>query len=229
MKTFDEIYNELENNNNEELNSAWIEAKEQNKKTKKIGLTIIAILDICIVLGLLKAKSIYRMLPVLPAIFTIYIITIAIIFIATKLGKKQAEFIRKYKNIVVKKIISNFYNNLEYREEILKYLLPAVYRIKNNFKLHKELDTEKVNFEVFEKVKEGVLENNRYLSEPLRDEEILYITESVEEFIKYENIKKISLKKLLNIVKENSDKADLKIISEKIKEEFGQLIDDDTK
>ena len=53
MKTFDEIYNELENNNNEELNSAWIEAKEQNKKTKKIGLTIIAILDICIVLGLL--------------------------------------------------------------------------------------------------------------------------------------------------------------------------------
>ena len=48
MKTFDEIYNELENNNNEELNSAWIEAKEQNKKTKKIGLTIIAILDICI-------------------------------------------------------------------------------------------------------------------------------------------------------------------------------------
>ena len=73
------------------------------------------------------------------------------------------------------------------------------------------------------------MENNRYLSEPLRDEEILYITESVEEFIKYENIKKISLKKLLNIVKENSDKADLKIISEKIKEEFGQLIDDDTK
>lgn len=71
MKTFDEIYNELENNNNEELNSAWIEAKEQNKKTKKIGLTIIAILDICIVLGLLKAKSIYGMLPVLPAIFTI--------------------------------------------------------------------------------------------------------------------------------------------------------------
>lgn len=117
MKTFDEIYNELENNNNEELNSAWIEAKEQNKKTKKIGLTIIAILDICIVLGLLKAKSIYRMLPVLPAIFTIYIITIAIIFIATKLGKKQAEFIRKYKNIVVKKIISNFYNNLEYFPE----------------------------------------------------------------------------------------------------------------
>ena len=117
MKTFDEIYNELENNNNEELNSAWIEAKEQNKKTKKIGLTIIAILDICIVLGLLKAKSIYGMLPVLPAIFTIYIITIAIIFIATKLGKKQAEFIRKYKNIVVKKIISNFYNNLEYFPE----------------------------------------------------------------------------------------------------------------
>ena len=71
MKTFDEIYNELENNNNEELNSAWIEAKEQNKKPKKIGLTIIAILDICSVLGLLKAKSIYRMLPVLPAIFTI--------------------------------------------------------------------------------------------------------------------------------------------------------------
>lgn len=122
-----------------------------------------------------------------------------------------------------------FSENKKFYEKLLKYLIPAIYRIKNNFKLHKELDTKKVNFEVFEKVKEGVLENNRYLSEPLRDEEILYITESVEEFIKYENIKKISLKKLLNIVKENSDKADLKIISEKIKEEFGQLIDDDTK
>ena len=29
MKTFDEIYNELENNNNEELNSAWID--EENR------------------------------------------------------------------------------------------------------------------------------------------------------------------------------------------------------
>lgn len=34
MKTFDEIYNELENNNNEELNSAWIEAKEQNEENR---------------------------------------------------------------------------------------------------------------------------------------------------------------------------------------------------
>ena len=90
------------------------------------------------------------------------------------------------------------------------------------------MDTEKVSFEVLKKVKEGVLENNKYLSEPLRDEEILYMAENVEEFIKYENIKKISLKKLLSIVEENSEKADLKVISEKIKEEFGQLINDDT-
>ena len=53
------------------------------------------------------------------------------------------------------------------------------------------------------------------------------MAENVEEFIKYENIKKISLKKLLSIVEENSEKADLKVISEKIKEEFGQLINDD--
>lgn len=137
-------------------------------------------------------------------------------------------FLRNTLKTLDKNLGYKFSEDKKFFEKLLKYLIPAIYRIKNNFKLHKELDTEKVNSEVLGKVKESVLENNKYLSEPLRDEEILYITESIEEFIKYENIKKISLKKLLNIVKENSEKADLKIISEKIKEEFGQLINDDT-
>ena len=137
-------------------------------------------------------------------------------------------FLRNTLKTFDKSLGYKFSENKKFFEKLLKYLIPAIYRIKNNFKLHKELKTEKVSFEVLEKVKEGVLENNKYLSEPLRDEEILYIAESIEEFIKYENIKKISLKKILDIVKENSEKADLKIISEKIKEEFGQLIDDDT-
>lgn len=138
------------------------------------------------------------------------------------------KFLKNTLKTLDKSLGYKFSEDKKFYEKLLKYLIPAVYRIKNNFKLHKELKIEKVSFEVLEKVKEGVLENNKYLSEHLRDEEILYITESVEEFIKYENIKKISLKKILDIVKENSEKADLKIISEKIKEEFGQFFDDDT-
>lgn len=138
------------------------------------------------------------------------------------------KFLKNTLKTLDKSLGYKFSEDKKFYEKLLKYLIPAVYRIKNNFKLHKELKIEKVSFEVLEKVKEGVLENNKYLSEHLRDEEILYITESVEEFIKYENIKKISLKKILDIVKENSEKANLKIISEKIKEEFGQFFDDDT-
>ena len=138
------------------------------------------------------------------------------------------KFLKNTLKTLDKSLGYKFSENKKFFEKLLKYLIPAIYRIKNNFKLYKELDTEKVSFEVLEKVKEGVLENNKYLSEPLRDEEILYMAENVEEFIKYENIKKISLKKLLSIVEENSEKADLKVISEKIKEEFGQLINDDT-
>ena len=48
MKTFDEIYNELENNNNEELNSAWIEAKEQNKKSLMTHVFLYVISDFSI-------------------------------------------------------------------------------------------------------------------------------------------------------------------------------------
>lgn len=38
MKTFEEIYEELQNADNDELNNAWKAVKEENRKIKKITI-----------------------------------------------------------------------------------------------------------------------------------------------------------------------------------------------
>lgn len=140
-------------------------------------------------------------------------------------------FISRLLRALEKTLNMKFITNKDLAENLLKYLVPAIYRIKNNFYLHKDFEifirTSKVNKNIMSAVKEGVLENNKYLLEPLRDEEILYIAEAIEEFIKNSKIKKVSLKKLMDIVEENSDNCCSEKIINNIKEEFGILIDDD--
>lgn len=140
-------------------------------------------------------------------------------------------FISRLLRTLEKTLNMKFITNKDLAENLLKYLVPAIYRIKNNFYLHKDFEifirTSKVNKNIMSAVKEGVLENNKYLLEPLRDEEILYIAESIEEFIKNSKIKKVSLKKLMDIVEKNSDNCCSEKIINNIKEEFGILIDDD--
>lgn len=116
----------------------------------------------------------------------------------------------------------------ELSEKLLQYLMPAIYRIKNNFCLHKELNYENIDKNILETVNRAVLENNKYLLEPLRDEEILYIAEYIEKFINDEKIKKISLKELLKIVQKNSKESNLSAISKEIKSKFSTFVNDDT-
>ena len=51
MKTFEEIYEELQNADNDELNNAWKAVKEENKKIKKITITICLIIDIITIIS----------------------------------------------------------------------------------------------------------------------------------------------------------------------------------
>ena len=67
-------------------------------------------------------------------------------------------------------------------DKLMKYLLPAIYRIKNNFYLNKTLDFSEINIEIFTKVKEIIKKNDHYLKEPLRDEEIFYVSKYIEEY-----------------------------------------------
>ena len=118
MKTMDEIYEELQNEKEiNELNEEWKELTASNKKQIKISGIICVILDIFIIIFIRKIIMPNLMLP-LSATLLIVVISNAMIFIIgtvkTQTEPKQLNFNKKYKNIVLRKIISNFYNNLEY-------------------------------------------------------------------------------------------------------------------
>lgn len=112
-------------------------------------------------------------------------------------------------------------------DKLMKYLLPAIYRIKNNFYLNKTLDFSEINIEIFTKVKEIIKKNDHYLKEPLRDEEIFYVSKYIEEYLEEKKNKKISLKELLKLVQQNARDVDNDLLAESIKEKFGMFIDDD--
>lgn len=112
-------------------------------------------------------------------------------------------------------------------EKFMKYLLPAIYRIKNNFYLNKKLDFNEIDIELFNKVKEIIEKNSHYLKEPLRDEEIFYVSKYIEEYMEQKRNKKISLKELLKLVQQNAKDVDNELLAESIKEKFGIFIDDD--
>ena len=112
-------------------------------------------------------------------------------------------------------------------EKFMKYLLPAIYRIKNNFYLNKKLDFSEIDIELFNKVKEIIEKNSHYLKEPLRDEEIFYVSKYIEEYMEQKRNKKISLKELLKLVQQNAKDVDNELLAESIKEKFGIFIDDD--
>lgn len=121
MKTIDEIYNELQNEKSiKELSNEWKEITFNKKRQNKI-LTIICVpLDIfiiCVIKNSMMPNLVIK-LPTLLLLLLIIIITNAMIFmmgtVTLQASSKQLDFNKKYKNIVFKKIINNFYNNLEY-------------------------------------------------------------------------------------------------------------------
>ncbi len=122
---------------------------------------------------------------------------------------------------------TNLLKERELIDKLLKYLLPAIYRIKNNFYLNKSLDFNEINIEIFNKVKEIVEKNQHHLKEPLRDEEIFYVSKYIEEYLEQKKNKKISLKELLKLVQQNARDVDVDLLAEDIKEKFGMFIDDD--
>lgn len=110
MKTFDEIYEELQNKS--ELDTVWKAAKKEKNKAKKISLIICILIDI--VLAILFLKNAVSVVWV-PLIMNILIIDIVIYAIICALfSKNYNEYRSKYKGIVINKLMSNFFSNLEY-------------------------------------------------------------------------------------------------------------------
>ena len=110
MKNFDEFYAELQNINNGELNNAWKEAKKSSEKAKKISLVICVIIDVFVIIMLLKRGiSIALLIPAL--IINLFVVAIVNMIFT---GKNKYKYNQIYKQVVVKKIMNNFYNSLEY-------------------------------------------------------------------------------------------------------------------
>lgn len=110
--------------------------------------------------------------------------------------------------------------NKELIDKLMKYLIPAIYRIKNNFVIYDTLDYNAINLDVFCRTKYAIEENLSYLNEPLREEEIYHISKIIENHI----TKKISLKELLLIIDKHKNKNQLIQI---LKNRFDKFINDD--
>lgn len=109
MKTFEEIYEELQDSNNSELNDCWREAKKESMMANTIAISICLIIDI---LFFINASSLFFKMYII--MFMLVINLIVIVVTKILFSKNKNKFNIKYKNIVIKKLMSNFYDNLEY-------------------------------------------------------------------------------------------------------------------
>ena len=116
MKTFDEIYEELQSSGNSELNNAWQEAKKESEKAKKITIRICSIIDISAIaiILILLGKGLGAVI-LFPAIVPILIANLFVVIIVNIIfSKNRNGYNAKYKQIAINKLINNFYDNVEY-------------------------------------------------------------------------------------------------------------------
>lgn len=116
MKNFEDICEELQNVENNELNVTWEEAQKESKKTKKITIIVCLVINIIlIILFNRNGRDNNYIIYIMPMIVPALIINIfAIIVINILFSKNKIKFNTKYKEIVIPRLISNFYNNVEY-------------------------------------------------------------------------------------------------------------------
>lgn len=135
MKTFDEIYEELQNTDNDELKIAWKEARKESKRVRNISLIICTIIDI-IAIMMFGNNEMISVIPfsILPMIMMVFVIDIFVVVIVNLLfSKNKNRYNLKYKEIVINKIMNNFYDNLEYFPQ--KQMPEYIYR-EGNYNEH---------------------------------------------------------------------------------------------
>ena len=114
---------------NDEIKLAWEEARAEQKKVNKISITIsmvtTTILLTLMIILLNKSHEFGRMMIIPPFIFGIFFINIIIVIISLFFRKKQRKYNNIFKGTIIKKLIENFYNNVEYFPN--KQMLQRIY------------------------------------------------------------------------------------------------------
>lgn len=115
MKQFEDLYNEIEKN--DEIKLAWekarIEQKKANTISNIISIIITIVLIILMLIWLIKTKTFVIIPFCILGILFINMMIFIIAFVAFS-GEKQKNYNNVFKEIIIKKLIQNFYNNVEY-------------------------------------------------------------------------------------------------------------------
>ena len=156
MKEFEELFKEIEEN--QEIKKSLQEAREEQKKMNKVR-GIIAIFTIILGLIFIIAKinlNSYKginVLLIVPTLFYIFFVNLIAFIITGILGKKQNIYRLKFKQVIIKKLINNFYDNLEYYP--LKQMPERIYKQPDYNEYYNEYNSE----DYFE----GQIKNKHYI------------------------------------------------------------------
>jgi len=123
-KEFKELFNNMKEHDGE-IQKVFVEAKKEKKIMNILQLIICLIVDLLIIYFFLNNISFARYgMHMLLMIFIPIIITDMMICLILYgiFGKKQREYKFKFKEIVINKLINNFYGNVEYfpKKQMLK-------------------------------------------------------------------------------------------------------------
>ncbi|WP_407536932.1 helix-turn-helix domain-containing protein [Cetobacterium somerae] len=132
------------------------------------------------------------------------------------------ESIEKYLHGLTTQLEKTFSNSLDYKElhsKLLGYLIPAIYRLRNNFSI-KEFGERDEFFSLVE----SYSKDEKYLPEKLTENEIFHIAKEIRTYMENEKNRVISLKTLLKVIEKNSENIDKEKLIEDLMAQYGRLI-----
>ncbi|MGL5622986.1 helix-turn-helix domain-containing protein, partial [Cetobacterium sp.] len=137
------------------------------------------------------------------------------------------ESIEKYLDGLILALEKTFNGSLNYGElssKLMGYLIPAIYRLKNNFSIKESGERD----EIFTLV-ERYSKDESYLPEKLTENEVFHIAKEIKTYMENEKNRVISLKTLLEIVDRNSEILNREKLIEDLMTHYGKLIKVDIK
>lgn len=123
-KTSEELYNEINNDKNGKIKIQWKNALKERKRLNIIALIICIIVDIIVIYFLIdkiyftqnfaQISIQFKIMEYMSKIIPIIAIDTVICGIVSMFGKEQKSYKKLFKENIIKKIINNFYDSLEY-------------------------------------------------------------------------------------------------------------------
>jgi len=119
MKQFEDLYRDIEGN--PKIKLAWEEAIAEQKKIKKISIIISIAITAVLLILMMKSSNmtlgLKKIIFTAPLLFGIFFVNIMILIFSSFARKKKKNYTVAFKEIIIKELIGNFYNNLEYYPE----------------------------------------------------------------------------------------------------------------